>query len=80
MPEQEITDFDCCLDIAFNIEIVVQIRFRQTDFGSRQEHSGERAGMFQHERCIVWPRVWPHLSVPKPNAHFLKGAARENFA
>src|ERR1700676_2231256 len=41
--EEEITNFKRDRDIAFDIEIIVQIRFRQSDFRPGQKHSAERA-------------------------------------
>ena len=77
--EQEIADFKCRLDITFDVEVVLQIRVGQTDFGPRQEHSPECAGMFQHERDIARLLVGPLSAVPHPNADLLERAAREGF-
>jgi len=43
--EEEITNFNCDRDVAFDVEIIVQIRFRQSDFRAGQKHSAKRSAM-----------------------------------
>src|SRR5437667_10660204 len=68
------------LAISYNIEVIVQICFGQTNFCARQEHSPECAWVLQHEHGVAWSLVRPRRAVPESNAKFLKRAIRENFA
>src|SRR4029077_13059808 len=80
MRQQEVSDLKSSLDFAFDIEIVMQIRFGQANLCPRQKHSPERIGMFQRECRLARPIVRPHCSVPQPHADFVQGAVSENFA
>ena len=43
--EEEITNFKCDRDVAFDVEIIVQIRFRQSDFRAGQKHLAKRSAV-----------------------------------
>src|SRR4029077_8971003 len=68
MRQQEVSDLKSGLDIAFDIEVVVQIRFGQANLCPRQKHFPERIGMFQRECGLARPIVRPYCSVPQPHA------------
>src|SRR6266568_2857673 len=44
--QQKVSDVKSSLDVAFDIEVVVQICFGTANFCPRQKHSAERFGMF----------------------------------
>src|SRR5436190_502454 len=78
--EQKVCDLKSGLDIAFDVEIVMQIRFGQADFCVRQKHSPECAGMFQDENGVARPLVRPHCSTPQAGADLVERATRKNLA
>src|SRR5437660_6832670 len=71
MGQQEVSDLKSSLDIAFDIEVVVQIRFGQANFCPGQKHLAKRFGMFQRKHSSARSLIGPGRSVPQSHANFV---------
>ena len=71
MGQQKVSDLKSSLDVAFDIEIVVQIGFGQANLCAGQKHSTQRFAMFQREHCGTRPLIGPCRTVREPHANLL---------
>jgi hypothetical protein len=73
LPNQVVSQINSSLNVAFNIEVVVDVGFAQCQFAWHQKHSPQSSGMLETEnkpRLLLRPP-----NAPVPQAH-LKVAGR----
>jgi hypothetical protein len=65
--KQEVGDFKSCLDIALDIEIIVQISLSYAYLSALQKHLSQRSGMFEDEHSSAWATIRPGSAAPQPH-------------
>jgi hypothetical protein len=67
LAEQIIRQIERSLNIAFNIEVVVNVRFANRQFAGIEKHSAQRLRVLQDQREARLLDCAPRAPIPQPN-------------